>query len=111
MCAQGHVFWEARGLTKKDAEASVNSPEKEETLMNAHLLWSERIKTIDDAFNLAPAPESSIMTMDVGATGKQSKWDAVQEAFLRFYVSTLKVSFFLFKSLSLLLLLHSLTNT
>ena len=71
----------------------MNSQDREETLANAHSLWNERIRTIDDAFNLAPAPESSTMAMNVEATGKQSKWDAVQEAFLRFYVSALKVSF------------------
>lgn len=87
------MFWETRGLTKKDAGAIVNSQDREETLANAHSLWNERIRTIDDAFNLAPAPESSTMAMNVEATGKQSKWDAVQEAFLRFYVSALKVSF------------------
>jgi hypothetical protein len=91
----GHVFWEARGMTKEDANAILNSSDEEyvnKTLENAHSLWNEKIRTVDDAFGLAPAPESTTiaMNLDPRNTGKQSKWDAVQEAFLRFYVSALK---------------------
>ena len=43
----------------------------------------------DDAFSLAPLPTSSA---DGGDDGEASRgdWDAVQEAFFRFYVAVLK---------------------
>ena len=83
-------------MTKEDANAILNSSDEEyvnNTLENAHSLWNEKIRTVDDAFGLAPAPESTAIAMNLDPmnTGKQSKWDAVQEAFLRFYVSALKV--------------------
>ena len=94
--SSGHVFWEARGMTKEDATAILNSSDEEyvnTTLENAHSIWNEKIRTVDDAYGLAPAPESTTIAMNVDPMNtKQSKWDAVQEAFLRFYVSALKVS-------------------
>lgn len=47
----------------------------------------------DEAFPRAHAPDSMSLTYSGGVTGMdpgQSRWDAVQEAFLRFYVSMLK---------------------
>jgi hypothetical protein len=84
-------------MTQEDANAILNSSDEEhvnKTLENAHSLWNERIKTVDDAFDLAHAPDSTTITLnaDPNSVGKQSKWDAVQEAFLRFYVTALKVS-------------------
>jgi hypothetical protein len=86
-------------MTREEANKILHSSDEEHvnnTLANAHSLWSEKIRTVDDAFNLAHAPDStSILYSDANADAgdfKKSKWDAVQEAFLRFYISALKVS-------------------
>jgi len=55
------------------------------------------VRARDDAFNLACAPDAAALEFDDdalagrdnGVLKKQSRWDAVQEAFLRFYVSSL----------------------
>jgi hypothetical protein len=95
----GDVFWNARGMTKEDATAILHSSDNEhisDTLANAHSLWNEKIRSVDEAFNLAHAPDSASMlnnddaNLDMDNSGKQSAWDAVQEAFLRFYVTALK---------------------
>jgi hypothetical protein len=81
-------------MTKEEANKILHSTDEEHvnnTLANAHSLWSEKIRTVDDAFNLAHAPDSMLANAD-GGDCKQSRWDAVQEAFLRFYISALKVS-------------------
>jgi len=95
----GNVFWNARGMTKEDATLILHSYDEDhvsEVLSNAHSLWNEKIRSVDEAFNLAHAPDSTSMlhnddaNVDPGSVGKQSKWDAVQEAFLRFYITALK---------------------
>ena len=99
----GHVFWESRGMTREQAKSILHSSDEDhvnKTLANAHSLWNEKIMTVDDAFNLAHAPDSTSMlynddaNADANGAKKQSRWDAVQEAFLRFYVTALKVRFF-----------------
>ena len=88
----GHVFWNARGISQ-DAVTQLrhNSDSSKEIHNNAKALWSERIQTIDDAFSLAPAPESTSILHDRdGILPAQSRWDAVQEAFLSFFVTALK---------------------
>jgi len=67
-------------------------------LRKAGSMWDERIRTRDDAFNLAYLPDSTTLEFsddancdaDNGTLLKQSRWDAVQEAFLRFYVTILQ---------------------
>mmetsp|Transcript_3652 Transcript_3652/g.6593 ORF Transcript_3652/g.6593 Transcript_3652/m.6593 type:complete len:1307 (+) Transcript_3652:173-4093(+) len=97
----GEVFWEARNLTKADVlkvRASGNEGKLSSMLDNARSVWEEKIQTRDDAFNLAHAPDSVSLQfdedanvyLDDGSLPKQSRWDAVQEAFLRFYVSVLQ---------------------
>ncbi|EJK49963.1 hypothetical protein THAOC_31108 [Thalassiosira oceanica] len=97
----GDVFWEARNLTKADVlrvRASGDESALGAMLDKAGSVWEERINTRDDAFNLAHAPDSANMEfnedanagLDGGELPKQSRWDAVQEAFLRFYVSLLQ---------------------
>ena len=92
----GDVFWKARGLTTaqvEQARSSTDDTALARMLGMADAVWDEQICTIDDAFNLAHAPDSMSLlhTGDDSGTGaKQSRWDAVQEAFLRFYVSMLK---------------------
>ncbi|KAL7520493.1 hypothetical protein ACHAWX_005255 [Stephanocyclus meneghinianus] len=95
----GHVFWHARGMTKEVATLILHSSDEDhvsEVLSNAHSLWNEKIRSVDEAFNLAHAPDSTSMlhnddaNVDAASIGKQSKWDAVQEAFLRFYITALK---------------------
>ena len=95
------VFWEARNLSKAEVlkvRASGDEVKLSELLDNAGEVWEEKILTRDDAFNLAYAPDSASMKIDEdanddianGTLPKQSKWDAVQEAFLRFYCSVLQ---------------------
>jgi len=91
----GDVFWKARGLTTAQVEQarfSTDDTSLARMLVMADAVWDEKICTIDDAFNLAHAPDSMSLlhTDDNGVGAGQSRWDAVQEAFLRFYVSMLK---------------------
>lgn len=96
----GDVFWNARGFTRQEADAVRrlgSAAATAEMKENAESLWCERIRTVDEAFNLAHAPDStSILYNDNAnadadeALAKQSRWDAIQEAFLRFYVAMLK---------------------
>ena len=94
----GEVFWEARNLTKADVlkvRASGDEGKLSNMLDKAGAVWEEKVATRDDAFNLAYAPDSVSMQIDEDANvdfvnPKQSRWDAVQEAFLRFYVSLLQ---------------------
>jgi len=56
-------------------------------------VWKERLYSFDDAFNLACTPDSvagSRNISDENGEEEQTTWDTVQEAFLLFYVSTLK---------------------
>jgi len=97
----GHVFWEARNLSKNHvlkAKSSGNEGLLSEMLNTAGAAWEEKVRTRDDAFSLAYAPDSVNLEVDEdanvgfdnGSLPKQSRWDAVQEAFLRFYVSLLQ---------------------
>jgi len=94
----GDIFWNARNLKKSDvlrAKASSNEAALNEMLSKAHAVWEEKIRTCDDAFVLSHAPDSATLGGDEDANAKvddkkQSRWDAVQEAFLRFYVDLLQ---------------------
>jgi len=97
----GDVFWQARNLSKAEVlkvRASGNDEALSSLLDDAGQVWEEKVQARDDAFNLAYAPDSVSMQIDEGANDdiangtipKQSKWDKVQEAFLRFYVSVLQ---------------------
>jgi len=61
-------------------------------LGTADAVWDEKICAMDEAFDMAHAPDSMSLLYSENMTGDsgQSRWDAVQEAFLRFYVSMLK---------------------
>lgn len=52
-------------------------------------IWDQRLKSFDDAFNLACTPDSA-RKHEATSDDDQSTWDAVQEAFLMFYASALK---------------------
>ena len=92
----GDVFWNARGLTKSEVEAVRSSGDEsalEKMLGTADAVWEEKITCMDDAFNLAYSPDSMNMLynqVDEEKNLDQSRWDVIQEAFLRFYVSMLK---------------------
>jgi len=95
----GDIFWEARNLKRTDvlrAKGSGNESTLGTMLQNAHAVWEEKIRTCDDAFDLAHAPDSVTLDCDEDANNarggfeKQSRWDAVQEGFLRFYSSLLQ---------------------
>lgn len=94
----GHVFWEARNLDKEDL-LKVKHTGKDTTAMKVILekagaVWEDKVRARDDAFNLACAPDATALDFDddalagsdSGVLPKQSRWDGVREAFLRFYV-------------------------
>lgn len=98
----GDVFWMARGVTKKEVEdfeeTELSSPvhniahDMDKTLR----IWQERLIAYDDAFNLAFTPDSEALLngekQSLGGEGEsgQSRWDCVQEGFLRFFTSMLR---------------------
>ena len=90
----GQVFWKARGLTKSNVESVRLSGDEyaaEEMLGRANAVWDEQLGSMDEAFYLAHSPDSMSILYDKDDISlKQSRWDAVQEAFLRFYVAMLK---------------------
>ena len=104
----GEVFWAARGLRRDQVDKVKNSkkPNARERLNDllddAEQAWQMRNKGFDEAFNLAYAPDSvsnldddqlNSSPSEVGdnkSSDEQSQYDAVQEAFLRFYVAALK---------------------
>lgn len=58
----------------------------------ANAVWDEQLCVMDEAYYLAHSPDSMTILYDRDdIPEKQSRWDAVQEAFLRFYVAMLKV--------------------
>ena len=95
----GDLFWEAN-LIKADVlrvRASGNDATLSSMLDKTGAIWEEKVKTSDDAFSLAFAPDSvnleidedTNVDLDNGSLPKQSRLDAIQDAFLRFYVSIL----------------------
>jgi len=104
----GDVFWNARGLRKEQVDKVRNSKKPnakerlDDLLDNAEHIWQMRNKGFDEAFNLVYAPDSVRNSNDDQLRGSpsegdasscehhQSQYDAVQEAFLRFYVAALK---------------------
>eukprot|EP00579_Thalassiosira_antarctica_P018156 CAMPEP_0201946278 /NCGR_PEP_ID=MMETSP0903-20130614/54338_1 /ASSEMBLY_ACC=CAM_ASM_000552 /TAXON_ID=420261 /ORGANISM="Thalassiosira antarctica, Strain CCMP982" /LENGTH=1570 /DNA_ID=CAMNT_0048489375 /DNA_START=394 /DNA_END=5106 /DNA_ORIENTATION=- len=91
----GDVFWKARGLTTLEVEQARLSGDENELarmLGTADAVWDEKICAMDDAFKLSHGPDSmNILYSDgLDADRNQSRWDAVQEGFLRFYASMLK---------------------
>ncbi len=92
----GDVFWKARGLKTSEVEhARLSGDENllDKLLGTADAVWDEKICTMDEAFIRAHAPDSMSLIYSTGVAGMdagRSRWDAVQEAFLRFYVSMLK---------------------
>ena len=104
----GDVFWAARGLRREQVEKVRNSKKSnarerlDDLLDDAEQVWQMRNKGFDEAFNLAYAPDSvsdvdddqlnssPAEGGDNKSSDEQSQYDAVQEAFLRFYVAALK---------------------
>ncbi|EJK63494.1 hypothetical protein THAOC_15837, partial [Thalassiosira oceanica] len=90
----GDVFWKARGLTAAQVEEVRNSGDENllaKTLGTGDAVWDERICFLDEAFNLAASPDSLSLLHDATSSLEEAaKWDAVQEAFIRFYASVLK---------------------
>ena len=95
----GEVFWEARNLDKAQVlqvRSLGDSAGLSSLLRKAGAVWDERIRTRDDAFSMAYLPDATNLEFSDDANvdaenTKQSRWDAVQEAFLRFYVAMLQV--------------------
>jgi len=84
--------------TKSKEKYSIKRPEEvaiPESLAkikrHGNAMWDQRLKSFDDAFNLACTPDSARKhEAAVDEEERQSTWDAVQEAFLVFYTSALK---------------------
>lgn len=97
----GDVFWAARGLTTSDVSFDENKTVKDGGIMKkADLVWKEKLQGVDHAFNLGFRPDSETLlngeirneALDetFSIKYKQTRWDNVQESFLRFYVSMLR---------------------
>lgn len=96
----GDVFWAARGLTKSDIMSNGSIILTNDIMENADLVWKEKLNACDNAFNLGFTPDSETLLNgdkrnealdeNFSIKYKQSRWDKVQESFLRFYVSMLR---------------------
>ena len=99
----GDVFWRARGLEDEYATMMLKKPHKRslEELRQVTTggssnkngaQWTEKLSTLDHAFNLAYTPESPNLqdTVHDSSPDQQTVWDKVQEAFLRFFVALLR---------------------
>lgn len=91
----GEVFWKTRGLETEyrqmlKGKMSVRHLNK---LRDSRGMvgWKEKLRGYDDAFNLAYTPDSlHISYAETNQQNELSRWEKVQESFLRFFVSTLK---------------------
>ena len=103
----GDAFWNARGLTGDAVKKLMTSKTRTkltDALGDAEEVWKEKLNAYGEAFNLAFTPDSPNILNDEGRAADpigngdeggtevvgQSRWDAVQEAFLCFYVSVLQ---------------------
>ena len=97
----GDVFWLARGVTKNEVEdleeKGVSSASKSPSDITKTIrIWRERLRSYDDAFNLALTPDSETLlygnkeTIDLDNRKGQSKWDVVQETFLSYFATMLR---------------------
>jgi hypothetical protein len=93
----GEVFWRARDLHGEYYEMIQTRPNKRSydqlrqmcTAPQSRSKWREKLETFDHAFNLAYTPESPNL-LENQQVSEPSRWDQVQEAFLRFFVAVLK---------------------
>jgi pentatricopeptide repeat protein len=92
--AIGDVFWKSRGsekvynlLVEEEPQAHKRSYAKLRGKVQSSQ-WNEKLSTLDHAFNLAYTPESP--NLEGSTEAEQSKMDAVQDSFLRFFVSVMK---------------------
>jgi len=84
------IYWKARGLHEDDIDGERPADELERVIAKTDNVWKEKLEKYDDAFNLAFTPDSqSCNSVGTTVNSEQSRWDVVQEAFLRFYVSVL----------------------
>ena len=85
----GNVFDTARCLRKTDVK-------NEESMARSNHIWRNRLNQYDGAFSMAYTPDSESVAlneelpMESSFSSLQSARDAIQEAFLRFFVSLLK---------------------
>jgi pentatricopeptide repeat protein len=94
----GHVFWTSRGLEMEYRMMTMNKKSNKRSIDRLRsrtgngTLWVEKLAGLDHAFNLAYTPDSHLLddTSLLKGDTMQSKWDRVQEAFLRFFVALLK---------------------
>jgi len=91
----GHLFWRGRGLETEYNQFIDNKIShknfKEIAKQKGEQVWKEKLSTKDQAFNLQYTPDSeNLMNYEGIDDKKQSQWDRLQEAFLRFFVALLK---------------------
>jgi len=95
--AVGDIFWKIRGLERESYLY------KKGRILDQHIhriyeekgsnQWKERLHGFDDAFSMAYTPDSPNLIIDESLEEEeeqQSSYEQVQEAFLRFFVSTFK---------------------
>jgi pentatricopeptide repeat protein len=90
----GHLFWQTRGL---DGEYTLFSNKKVSqwhfkrlAKQKGDVMWNEKLGKFDQAFNLQFTPDSKNLRTNESIEKEQSRWDSLQEAFLRFFVAMLK---------------------
>jgi pentatricopeptide repeat protein len=91
----GHLFWKVRGVEmayKLFLQGKLEEDDfREISIKNGGPEWREKLQTMDHAFELQYTPDSGLFQSDmVFNDQKQTQWDCVQEAFLRFFVALLK---------------------
>ena len=90
----GHLFWKSRGLEQEYLQYTAHKlgarAFKKIGRQKGDPRWKEKLDTFDNAFNLQFTPDSDNLLNDEDVERKQSRWDSVQESFLRFFVALLK---------------------
>ncbi|KAL7580818.1 hypothetical protein ACA910_001095 [Epithemia clementina (nom. ined.)] len=93
----GNIFERAHGMDTNGTEDSLkgnttgSAPTNKRRDARQNPVWTEKLQSWDYAFNLAYSPNSELMDdfngKAVFGTNGQTQWEAVQEAFLRFFTT------------------------
>ena len=89
----GHLFWKARGLEAEYRQFTSGKLSQWDFKTAARdrgdAQWNEKLQTLDHAFRLEFTPDSENLASSI-IEREQTQVDRLQEAFLAFFVSTLK---------------------
>jgi pentatricopeptide repeat protein len=89
----GHIFWRARGQEdeyRSRLQQQKGSKRNLDGLKEDSRQWSEKLTSLDHAFNLAYTPDSPNLLSDALPDDERQQWDRVQSAFLRFFTALFK---------------------